>query len=369
MRIYWYWPHPHAGPSRLALATLRPGDELVVQAIPTLHGRSFQSIDEYEVVRDLPDPTEGRDGRLSFVRPAAIAIQRSRARRRILRREFDVAHLQLLTYQTDWADLRGAASRASVVSVVHDVRPHRHVLPARLEDLLLRRLYRADRAGHIVVYHEVLRQQLVEEFDVEPDRVSVVPLPFHSVDLRESTISRTVPPFALVHGSLRTNKGLDVLIDALGLLGPKSRVRVVVAGAGPAEVEQRLRSAAAVTPGLELELGWTSAARLHELHCQASMIVLPYTEFHSMSAVLVRAYAYRLPVVVTDVGALGPTVRADATGWVIPPRDPVALADTLETAFGAIDRNEAAVALDAAASRHHVGRVGPMLREVYDRCV
>src|SRR5438128_1810096 len=53
MRFYWYWPHPHASASPLATAMLRPGDELVVQALPSLRGTSFQQVAEYEVVRDL----------------------------------------------------------------------------------------------------------------------------------------------------------------------------------------------------------------------------------------------------------------------------------------------------------------------------
>src|SRR2546422_11046862 len=38
MRFYWYWPHPHASASPLAGAMLQPGDELVVQALPSLRG-------------------------------------------------------------------------------------------------------------------------------------------------------------------------------------------------------------------------------------------------------------------------------------------------------------------------------------------
>jgi glycosyltransferase involved in cell wall biosynthesis len=369
LRIYWYWPHPHAGPSKLALATLRPGDELVVQALPSLNGRSFPDIDEYEVVRDLPDPTEGREGRLAFTRSAVVAVRRSVARRRLTSRDFDLAHLQLLTYQTDWADLRAVRRRMPVVSIVHDVRPHRHALPARLEDLALRRLYRDDRAGHLVVYHDVLRQELIDEFEVAPDRVSVIPLPFHSVNLRDPTIQRETAPFALLHGSLRTNKGTDILIEALEMLGPDTNVRVVVAGAGSADIQHRLTLAAQRLPALQLELGWTSASRLHELHCQASLIVLPYTEFHSMSAVLVSAYAYRVPVIVTDVGALGPSVRDDDTGWVIPPRDAAALAGALKSAFDSLDSDSRESALAAAAASHHTSQVGPMLRNIYDRCV
>ena len=52
---------------------------------------------------------------------------------------------------------------------------------------------------------------------------------------------------------------------------------------------------------------------------RASWVLLPYVSFHSQSGVLADAYTYRVPLVVTDVGAIGPTVRSDGTGFVVPP--------------------------------------------------
>lgn len=197
----------------------------------------------------------------------------------------------------------------------------------------------------------------------------MIPLPFHSVDPRDPTLPRDSPPFALLHGALRTNKGVGILIEALEMLGPDTDVRVVVAGAGSVDIERQLEQAARRIPALKIELGWTSAERLHELCCQASMAVLPYTDFHSMSGVLLRAYAYRLPVVVADVGALGPSVRDDGTGWIVPPRDPAALAEALTSAFDSLDSDNREAAFAAAIASHQPDSVGPMLRDVYDKCV
>jgi glycosyltransferase involved in cell wall biosynthesis len=92
---------------------------------------------------------------------------------------------------------------------------------------------------------------------------------------------------------------------------------------------------------------------------------LPYTEFHSQSGVLADAYAYRVPLIVSDVGAIGPTVRSDATGIVVAPRDPEALADAI---VRAIDSPPGAFsdALDTAARGHDVTVVGPKLRQIYE---
>ncbi|WP_054847330.1 glycosyltransferase [Methanoculleus chikugoensis] len=68
---------------------------------------------------------------------------------------------------------------------------------------------------------------------------------------------------------------------------------------------------------------YEEGARLFQ---QASVVALPYLEA-SQSGVIPTAYGFRRPVVVTDVGGSLPEVVDDGvTGYVVPPRDPEALA-------------------------------------------
>jgi glycosyltransferase involved in cell wall biosynthesis len=99
-------------------------------------------------------------------------------------------------------------------------------------------------------------------------------------------------------------------------------------------------------------------------------MVLPYTSFASQSAVLQDAYAHRLPVVVSDVGALGETIREDRTGWVVDPGD----ADELAAAMLAALRDgpalaRAAAAADAIARDRTPVRIGRRWREVYEQVI
>jgi glycosyltransferase involved in cell wall biosynthesis len=370
--IYCYWPHPHATASPLLLQTLRAGDTLVVQALPSLRGAAFGPISQYEVVRDLPDPTAiGGAGILGRIaRTARLAAGRSRARSRLLQRDFDIGHIEMLSPHADWLDLRGLRRRLPLVSTVHDVRPHRP-LPLGAETALLRRLYRDDRAGHLVVFHDVLKQELTSEFGVEAERVSVVPHPLDGRDLRDSAAARPERPFALVFGKLRRNKGIPVLLEALRSIGNEPEFDVVVAGGeGDQQLATRIADATRRLPGLRTEIGFVSAERKRELFSTASLVVLPYTRFHSQSGVLADAYAYRVPLLVTEVGALGETVRLDRTGWVVPPNDAEQLAATLCDAMQSVGRGaDRAQELADAASRHDYRSVGPALRAVYDLAV
>jgi len=337
----------------------------VVQALPSSRGESFKSIVEYEVVRDLPDPTVPRTGAQRLLRPVELTCRRSMARRRLVRRGFDVGVIELLVYRTDWFDLRALRAQLPLVSVVHDVRPHVHSLPTPLETALLRRLYSEECAGEIIVYSHLLRSELVADFGVDPDRVHVVPHPLDASDLRVE-VERPDRPLVLFFGALRPNKGLPVLLAALEQLPRDPGFNVVVAGAGDAATCDLLRRSAERLPFLSVECGFVEGSRKAELYNQASLIVLPYTEFHSVSGVLADAYAYRVPVVVSNVGSLGEVVSTDATGWVVPKGDPTALAEALTLAITALneesDRGEIIDRIAEAAGRHDYSVVGPQFR-------
>lgn len=361
MKIYWYWPHPHRATSELALAVLRDGDDLTVQALPSLNGETFDSVRDYEVVRDLPDPSiRGRSRFSRLSRRPRLAAGRIRARGRLARQGFDVGHLFLLDYQVDLVQLGRLARQVALVSTVHDVRPHDRRLPHVVETALLRRLY--ERAGTIVVAHEVLAEELANDFGVNPDRVHVLPFVFPQADMRDKALARPDRPFALLLGSLRENKGIEVLIAAARLC---PELDVVIAGHGRSAYERKIAELSGQCPSVRFEPGFVSAERKRELLSTATVALMPYTSFHSQSAALGDAYCHRLASIVTDVGALGPTVRRDGTGVVVPPGDVNALAEALTRALY-MRPSDFEPSIAAAVRRHSATAVGNDLRRVYD---
>ena len=66
---------------------------------------------------------------------------------------------------------------------------------------------------------------------------------------------------------------------------------------------------------------------------RARLVILPYTSFASQSGVLHLAMAHARPVVVTEIGALGESVRRWRVGEVVPPGDAAGLADGIERAL------------------------------------
>jgi glycosyltransferase involved in cell wall biosynthesis len=266
---------------------------------------------------------------------------------------------------TDWADLGGLRRRLPLVCQVHDVWPHgRGLLPLTMERELLKRTYRV--AGDLLVYHDVLKDELVDDFGIEPDHVHVIPQAIDASDLRDAgTAGRDRKAVLLFFGTLRQNKGLGVLCDALELLGPQRHAQVIIAGEGSDETKSILSTRLGSMAHVSLEFGYISYPRKHELFNSASWLLLPYTSFHSQSAVLSDAYSYRVPLIVSNVGALGPTVRDDETGIVVVPSDADALAKAMSDAIEGRAPVDDTIMNAAALSRDYA-QVGPQLREILD---
>ncbi len=67
-----------------------------------------------------------------------------------------------------------------------------------------------------------------------------------------------------------------------------------------------------------------------ELLCGMDILVVP-SERESFGMAAVEAMAMRVPVVASDVGGLSEVIEHGKTGFLVPPQDPLALAEAIET--------------------------------------
>jgi glycosyltransferase involved in cell wall biosynthesis len=149
----------------------------------------------------------------------------------------------------------------------------------------------------------------------------------------------------LIFGVIRENKGVLNLLRALKLL-PEFTLTI----AGEPRDAKHLADIQAMASSLpsgqvRLREGYVTSKEMGDLFQAASLVVLPYTSFVAQSGVLHDALAFRRPVVVTDVGAMGESVRSWKIGQVVTPNDEWALAqgiralsepDTYKAAYEAI---------------------------------
>ena len=331
MRIYWYWPFARPEELTIAPATPREGDHLLVHTLDRASAPAATSHDKWVLERALPEVSDVGPRVMWAASRTRTYVARSAIRSRAVRTyRPDIAHIMFLNYFTDPVALPRLRRRVALLSTVHDAVPHVGRLTPRVETAVLRRLYRA--SGHLLAHHAHVKARLVGDFGVPADQVDVIPLQIPSFP------NRDVPPpdsrRILFFGTFRRNKGVDVLLSAIKQLRGEDDIDFVLAGQPDDFDQATLHQAAAADPRIRLELGWITPERKSELYSEARLVVLPYTSFASQSGVLNDAYGHRRPVVVTDTGALGETVREDGTGWVVAPGDAQDLATSILAALG-----------------------------------
>lgn len=168
-------------------------------------------------------------------------------------------------------------------------------------------------------------------------RAGVVPeVVRHGVDLERFAVvgdrRDADRPLLLAVGRFVAKKGFDVLVEAMTMVPPSARLRIV--GDGPLRGEL---TADVLARGLghrvELAARCTHD-RLRDHYAAADVVVVPSVvdrqgDRDGLPNVVLEAMACGLPVVASDVAAIGTAVTDGVTGRLVPPGDPSALASAL----------------------------------------
>jgi phosphatidylinositol alpha-mannosyltransferase len=149
-------------------------------------------------------------------------------------------------------------------------------------------------------------------------------------------------------GRLHERKGFAVAVEAFGLLaGERPDVRLVVAGQG--EQRSALDALAVDARARVTMLGSVPNADLPPYHAAADVLIAPSVGGESFGIVLVEAMAAGLPVVASRIPGYVEVLTDGVQGLLVPPRDPLALA---EAAGRLLDDADLAHAMGAAGREH-----------------
>jgi 1,4-alpha-glucan branching enzyme len=168
-------------------------------------------------------------------------------------------------------------------------------------------------------------------------------------------------------GRLVPQKGVDVLIRALGALLPRHpAARLVIVGDGDSRLAlQRLVRALGLGPAVTFT-GWTSGAALVAAYQRAAVVVVP-SRYEPFGIVALEGMACGRPVVASRVGGLSDVVN-DEVGTLVPESDPLALAVALARFLGDPEARAAAGREGTArAARFGWGTVADRTLELYRR--
>ncbi|NVB83372.1 MAG: glycosyltransferase [Kofleriaceae bacterium] len=175
-------------------------------------------------------------------------------------------------------------------------------------------------------------------------------------------------------GKLVPKKGLRYLLEAVALLVERGvRAHLVIVGGGPLEPDVR---ADVTRLGLDatVELaGWVKNTELPAVYARAAVVCVPSIidergETEGMPVVVQEALASGRVVVASEVSGIPDVIDDGRNGFLVPPRDPAALAAALERALLISPQVRAAVGSAAreTALSHTWERVAERYAEVFD---
>lgn len=143
---------------------------------------------------------------------------------------------------------------------------------------------------------------------------------------RLSLKGRTV----LFFGIVRPYKGLDYLIEAMPAVLRKMDVTLMVAGEFWEGKERTTKMIERLGIGERVLIQDTflSNEEVNITISAADVVVLPYVSA-TQSGIVQNAFGLGRPVIVTDVGGLSEAVKDGVTGFVVPAKDPEALAEAI----------------------------------------
>ena len=128
----------------------------------------------------------------------------------------------------------------------------------------------------------------------------------------------------LFAGGISLRKGVQYLMEAAKLLGPKAQLEIVLAGGLMEGGRECLEKYAG---GYDYR-GFVSQAELRELYWQSSALVLPSIE-EGFGVVIAEAMACGLPVIASENTGGPDLIRDGVDGYLAPARDVEALAARL----------------------------------------
>jgi glycosyltransferase involved in cell wall biosynthesis len=236
---------------------------------------------------------------------------------------------------------------------------------------------------HIFVHTKRMQDELVEEFGIGAQKVTVIPYGVNNVipytgmtaeDARHHLGLKSSEKVLLYFGAIKTYKGLEYLVDAFQRIASQDEYRLIIAGErkkGHEEywelIRQRIESHPSRGKILQ-KIAFIPDDQTEIYFKAADIAVLPYVDIFQ-SGILFMAYNYGLPVVATNVGSFSEDIEEGDTGYICKPRDAQDLAETIKRYFGSelYERLSFRRPLirECVQSRHSWITVASITRDVY----
>ena len=241
---------------------------------------------------------------------------------------------------------------------------------------------------HILVHTVAMKDELIADFGIASQRVSVIPFGINNTcpvtalgrrEARERIGLRPGEKALLFFGQIAPYKGLEYLIAAMSELAKEYKnLRLVIAGRikpGYASYWNVIRSQISLE-GLENRIiqhvRFIPETEVEIYFKAADVVVIPYVEIFQ-SGVPFLSYSFGLPVIATDVGSLRNDIVEAKTGFLCRRADAADLARAIRSYFASdlyhdLDQHRRTIR-KFANERNSWTKVGEIIEGVYQRVI
>ena len=254
-----------------------------------------------------------------------------------------------------------------IIDTFHDPKPHLGENTLRFQ-LKIRSSLK--HSTQFIVHGNKLKKDMIEYYDISEDLIHVIPLGNLSIIKNWQTmVFNENPNTVLFFGRISKYKGLEYLIQAETLISKEiPDVKIIIAG--KRDKFNKYEKMIINKDRFIIKNYIISNEEISELFQKASLIVLPYLEA-TQSGIIPLAYVFGKPVVVTNVGALSDVVENGKTGFIVPPKNPKALADAVIKLlrYDKLRKEMGKNAYNFAMTELSWDRIAEMTIEVYKKAI
>ena len=238
----------------------------------------------------------------------------------------DIIHFDDIRLRTAWGIWR--LKKIPLVSSVHDPTPHSGEKNWRKEF--------ARRISFPFVYRFLLHSRAMQEtFLTRYPRISHARVVHNSLAAYDIFCQWIKTPLqddgrtVLFFGRLSPYKGVDILVQAAPIIAQQVKgVRIVIAGRPISGYTLPVLPPLANGGKFEVIDTYIDNDLLAKLFQQATIVACPYIDA-TQSGVVLTAYGFGKPVIVTNTGGLPEYIWQEKTGFIVPPGDHQQLAKSI----------------------------------------
>ncbi len=302
--------------------------------------RKFKSSYNFTIYKWMPSKDPGETTLSKLISYPVFLFKTVRLIRKF---KNTIVHFQFFRFKTDifflaFLSLIGAKT----VYTAHNIFPHER----KKSDLWLNYiLYKS--AGRIIVHSETIKKKLLSNFNIKPEKTTVVPhgnfdiyLPQQlptQCEARQIFNLTAGDKVLLFFGYIKEYKGLDLLLKSFKMLNAEnSDIKLIIAGY-PAtrklwESYNEIIDSIKNKSNIILKLNFIPAEEIASYFLAADFVVLPYKRIDH-SGIVHLAYSFNTPVIATNVGDFSEIIENEKSGYIVKPDDIQDLAVKIETAF------------------------------------